>query len=399
MGVQELRRRRAVGHRGPGVRLARADDERAHDARTVARSRPRPRTARSPATSGPTSGARRPRPTRSPRSSPGPAAWPTGACSTARPEVTAFANTLEDVCVEAVESGQMTKDLAILISQGPAMADHGGVPRPRSTSACRPRCRDWSSAHDRSPRESPARCSPAPRPRRRLGRARGGAARRRPAPHHAGRWWRCRPRATRRSRRWWRSRRSWPSDLLGGDTLAGLGRRHVHGGRGVGRRPAGAAHAPPTAVGPGSSSPTATAVVGAGLAAAAGQLGSFPLFVVGTVPHRRRPGRQPGRALRGGRPGPPERRARAISIVVWTGTLGAVLGPTLGHAREERRRERRLQPARSGRSCSRRGVLPPRRRWSSWIFMRPDPLVVAGGLAAATSRGCGGWRRPAPRSR
>ena len=33
------------------------------------------------------------------------------------PDVTAFANTLEQVCVEAVESGQMTKDLAILISK------------------------------------------------------------------------------------------------------------------------------------------------------------------------------------------------------------------------------------------------------------------------------------------
>ena len=33
------------------------------------------------------------------------------------PDVTAFANTLEEVCVEAVESGQMTKDLAILISK------------------------------------------------------------------------------------------------------------------------------------------------------------------------------------------------------------------------------------------------------------------------------------------
>ena len=33
------------------------------------------------------------------------------------PEVTAFADTLEAVCVEAVESGQMTKDLALLISK------------------------------------------------------------------------------------------------------------------------------------------------------------------------------------------------------------------------------------------------------------------------------------------
>jgi len=33
------------------------------------------------------------------------------------PAVTDFAKTLEAVCVEAVESGQMTKDLAILISK------------------------------------------------------------------------------------------------------------------------------------------------------------------------------------------------------------------------------------------------------------------------------------------
>jgi isocitrate dehydrogenase len=31
------------------------------------------------------------------------------------PEVTAFAETLERVCVETVESGRMTKDLAILV--------------------------------------------------------------------------------------------------------------------------------------------------------------------------------------------------------------------------------------------------------------------------------------------
>ena len=31
------------------------------------------------------------------------------------PEVTAFAETLERVCVETVEAGKMTKDLALLI--------------------------------------------------------------------------------------------------------------------------------------------------------------------------------------------------------------------------------------------------------------------------------------------
>ena len=56
-----------------------------HDARTAGPSRPRPRTARSPGTTGSTSRARRPRPTRSRRSSPGPGAWPTAASWTTPP--------------------------------------------------------------------------------------------------------------------------------------------------------------------------------------------------------------------------------------------------------------------------------------------------------------------------
>ena len=46
LGVQELRRRRGVRHRRPGLRLARADDQRADDARRLVPSRPKPRTAR-----------------------------------------------------------------------------------------------------------------------------------------------------------------------------------------------------------------------------------------------------------------------------------------------------------------------------------------------------------------
>jgi isocitrate dehydrogenase len=34
------------------------------------------------------------------------------------PDVTAFADTLERVCVETVESGKMTKDLALLVGEG-----------------------------------------------------------------------------------------------------------------------------------------------------------------------------------------------------------------------------------------------------------------------------------------
>ena len=85
LGVQELRRRRPVRHRRAGLRLARPDDLGADDAPTAAPSRPRPRTARSPATTASTSRASRRRPTRSRRSSPGPGAWPTAASSTTPP--------------------------------------------------------------------------------------------------------------------------------------------------------------------------------------------------------------------------------------------------------------------------------------------------------------------------
>ena len=45
------------------------------------------------------------------------------------PDVVKFADALEKVCVETVESGKMTKDLAILIDPKPAVPEHRGVPR------------------------------------------------------------------------------------------------------------------------------------------------------------------------------------------------------------------------------------------------------------------------------
>ena len=45
------------------------------------------------------------------------------------PEVTQFAETLEQVVIETVESGKMTKDLASLVGPGPGLADDRGVPR------------------------------------------------------------------------------------------------------------------------------------------------------------------------------------------------------------------------------------------------------------------------------
>ena len=85
LGLQELRRRRAVRHRRAGLRLARPDDQRADDARTARPSRPRPRTAPSPGTTASTSRASRPRRTRSRRSTRGPAGSSTAASSTTRP--------------------------------------------------------------------------------------------------------------------------------------------------------------------------------------------------------------------------------------------------------------------------------------------------------------------------
>ena len=45
------------------------------------------------------------------------------------PAVAAFASTLEQVCVETVESGKMTKDLALLIGPRHPVPEHRGVPR------------------------------------------------------------------------------------------------------------------------------------------------------------------------------------------------------------------------------------------------------------------------------
>ena len=60
-------------------------------------------------------------------------AWTRGLAARGRmdgtPEVSAFAQRLEDVCVQTVESGKMTKDLALLDRPRPAVADDTGVPR------------------------------------------------------------------------------------------------------------------------------------------------------------------------------------------------------------------------------------------------------------------------------
>ena len=44
------------------------------------------------------------------------------------PEVTGFAQTLEQVCIATVENGSMTKDLSILIGAARPVGDHRAVP-------------------------------------------------------------------------------------------------------------------------------------------------------------------------------------------------------------------------------------------------------------------------------
>ena len=85
LGLQELRRRRPVRHRRPGLRLAGPDDVGADEPRRPhRRGRGRARHG-DPALPAAPAGRGRRRPTRSRRSSPGPGAWPTAASSTTRP--------------------------------------------------------------------------------------------------------------------------------------------------------------------------------------------------------------------------------------------------------------------------------------------------------------------------
>ena len=132
VGLQELRRRRAVRHRRPGLRLARADDQRADDADG--------KTVEAEAAHGTVTRHYRQHQQGKPTSTNPIAsifAWTRGLAARGRmdgnPEVSRFAETLERVCIETVESGKMTKDLALLVGGGQEYQTHAGVPRPRST--------------------------------------------------------------------------------------------------------------------------------------------------------------------------------------------------------------------------------------------------------------------------
>ena len=131
LGVQELRRRRAVRHGGARIRLARPDDLGSDDpGRQHRRGRGRARHGDPPLPRAPERQAR-PRPTPSPRSSPGPAA--SVAPGQARRQPRSSAKLLRapwsEVCVDTVEAGAMTKDLALAGRPRAALALDHRLPR------------------------------------------------------------------------------------------------------------------------------------------------------------------------------------------------------------------------------------------------------------------------------
>ncbi|HEX2361460.1 MAG TPA: MFS transporter [Jiangellaceae bacterium] len=124
----------------------------------------------------------------------------------------------------------------------------------------------------------------------------------------------------------------------------------------------------------------ALSVLGATLAVMAGQVGSFPLLLLGT-------------ALFGGGTTAglqarfastdlalPERRARTLSIVVWATTIGAVIGPNLVGPAGALARTIGIEPLAGPYLLG--GVFLAVAGLVVMVGLRPDPLVVARSLRA-----------------
>lgn len=134
--------------------------------------------------------------------------------------------------------------------------------------------------------------------------------------------------------------------------------------------------------------------LGAGVAVLGAVLGSFPLLLVGLVGFGAGSSANLTARFAAADLAPPERRARAISTVVWATTIGAVLGPNIA--------------APAGRSVAGLGipVAAGPFLWAAVVFvvsalvvavlLRPDPLLTARALAAAD--GSGADDRPEGRS-
>ncbi len=113
---KELRWRRAIGHGRPGLWVARPDDLRVADAGWGRPSKPKPRMAPSRCIIAISEGPARLRPIRCASIfCLDTCARPSAPSSTDNEELARFAATLEKVCIDTVESGFMTKDLALLV--------------------------------------------------------------------------------------------------------------------------------------------------------------------------------------------------------------------------------------------------------------------------------------------
>lgn len=166
------------------------------------------------------------------------------------------------------------------------------------------------------------------------------------------------------------------SDLVGSDSLAGVGNAAATFGaafiavplasmmRQRGRRPA-----------------LVTAFVigsaGAALAALGGQIRSLPVFIIGMLLF----GSGQAGALQSRYTAadlaPPERKASAISSVVWVGTLGAVFGPLLTPWEKDFAEFVNLSALVGPFIAA--SVFFALSALVAWLRLRPDPLVVIGG--------------------
>lgn len=167
------------------------------------------------------------------------------------------------------------------------------------------------------------------------------------------------------------------SELLGSDRLAGMGSAAFTLGAAVTSVPL-AAFMRHRGRRPGLSRAFAVGAVGAMVAGISGQLGWFPVFVVGMVLFGSGQAGTLQSRYAAADLAEADQRARAIAAVVWVGTLGAVFGPLLTPlekaAAEAVGLERLVGPfVFAAGFFALAGLV-------AWRRLRPDPLEAAGGL-------------------
>jgi MFS family permease len=167
------------------------------------------------------------------------------------------------------------------------------------------------------------------------------------------------------------------SELLGSDRLAGLGSAAFTAGSAIIAVPL-AAFMRRRGRRPGLITALLIAVVGSLIAVTGGQLRWFPLFVAGLFLF----GAGQAATLQGryvaADLAEPEQRARAISAIVWVGTLGAVFGPALTPLAKGVGRAVGLDELVGPYLVA--AVLFGLGAVIVAVRLRPDPLVVAGGV-------------------